>query len=284
MIHFSFLSPDDVNGITGLDPGEPIFLENPLGREFSLMRPSLLPGLLKSAAHHQNHKMNAVRAFELRSTFHGKGGDVLERKALAAVLSGPCLQSHWSTRAEETDFYDLKGVLEALLNLGVSDARFEESQVSYLHPRKQAVLRTGEKTLGLVGELHPDLTDKFDLKRTVYVFEIDWDGFAASAGQKICVFEDFSRTPVVERDLALILDEAVPAGALKAFLKARDEAVQDVSVFDLYRGNPIPAGKKSLAFSIRIGRKGSTLTDEEVTTIYDHLVDGVKKQFGADVR
>lgn len=286
MIHYSFLSPDEVRGLRGFDPQETqdVFLQNPLGREYSLMRPSLLPQLLKTTAHHQNHKIHHVRAFEFRSCFSLTGGQVLETKMLAGILSGSKLLTHWGARAEETDFYDAKGLVERILDVAGVTAAYEPGSTHYLHPRKQAVLKRQGRTLGVLGEIHPDLASAYDLKKTAYVFEIDWGRVSDAPEKGDKTYQEYARTPVVERDLALVLDDAVPAGALQDFLRSGDPTIQEVGVFDLYRGNPIPQGKKSLAFSIRMGRADRTLTEDEVNEIYGRLVEGVKKSFNAEVR
>lgn len=280
VVHFSFVSPEEMEGFGG-----GLAIRNPLGREYSLMRSSLLPSLLKTAAYHHNHRILDVRTFELRRSFLGGPGGVRERKVLTVLLTGRRLFSHWSSRDEETDFFDLKGILERLLDLlGLETGDFETADVPFLHPQKQAFLKVADEKLGVLGEIHPSLLSRFELKKTALVFEIGWDGLVAASRRAVRGFQGYGRYPEVERDLALVLDDGIPAGRVQALLHGIDPSIQEVAVFDLYRGGQIPQGKKSLAFSVRIGRKDRTMTEEEVNEIFNRAVNGVKINFQAEVR
>ena len=171
------------------------------------------------------------------------------------------------------------------LDLEEGGFEFETGEVPFLHPQKQACLKVGGKSVGVLGEIHPNLLDRFDLKKNALLFELDWDTLLEAASRSaVKGFEEYGRYPVVERDLALVLDEGVPAGHILSYLRERDPSIQEVAVFDLYRGNQIPLGKKSLAFSVRIGRKDRTMTEVEVNVLFKGMVEGVKQNFQAEVR
>lgn len=281
-IHYSFVAPELASAIGGEGGAT---LANPLSREQSVLRPSLLPSLLAAASHHARHKMDTFRAFELRSVFEATGARPGEKKRLAGVLMGARLLSHWSGGVQATDFYDLKGAVERIL-ASFSPGRppvFARSAVSYLHPGQQASVLIEDRSVGILGEVHPDVLKRLDLRKTVYAFDLDWDAlavFPAPAPR----FADYPRTPVVERDLAVVVDEGVEAGRILDFIAKQDAVISGARVFDLYRGDQVTAGKKSLAFSIRMAQAGRTLTDEEVNAVFQRVINGVKNEFQAEVR
>ena len=283
-VHFSFLSPEDLSHFDPSLLDRAVPLENPLGREYSLMRPTLLPSLLRTAALHHRHKISTVRLFELRNRFEKAEGRIAESKTLSGVLTGHRLLSHWSDHVRETDFYDLKGLVERLFReMRILKSTFAASMAPFLHPNQQAAAMIGGRTVGLLGEVHPDLLSRFDLKRAAFVFELDW-GALADLRSSEKQFESYSLHPVVERDLALVVEESVAAASLLEFIHGQDPAIWNVSLFDLYRGPQIPEGKKSLAFAIQIGRKNQTLTEGEVNAVYGRLVENLKQTFRAEVR
>jgi phenylalanyl-tRNA synthetase beta chain len=276
-IHYSFLSPE-LSASLGEGAGGAL-LANPLSRDDSVLRTSLIPSLLESAAHHARHKMETLRIFELRTAFEAKEGErPVEKRRLAGLLMGARLGSHWSGGVQKTDFYDVKGVVERVLSElgGFGNVEFSKGQASYLHPGQQsAVLREGT-TLGILGEVHPDVLGRFDLRKASYVFELDWETLVAGSEATVR-FQEFSRTPVVERDLAVVVDRGLDSGRLAAFIAGQDPVISD-------EGNQIAAGKKSLAFAIKMGSADRTLTDEEVNGVFQRIIENVKTKFGAEIR
>ncbi len=291
VIHLSFFSPDDVKK---LDPSfleKGVFLDNPLGQEYSMMRPTLIPSLLNTAAYHHRHKIFSVRFFELRNCFQRDNDRIRETKTLSGILTGQRLLSHWGDfkKGQETDFYDMKGILEMIFNdLRLKDISFslKSAPVDFLHPGKQALISVGEEVVGRMGEMHPDLQNRFDLKKAAFVFELNWDILTALSIKKGTgrYFRGYSHHPRVERDIALVVHEDVMAGSILEFIKKQDASIQEVLVFDLYRGEPVPAGKKSVAFSIQMGHIDRTMTDEEVNQIYARIVENLKGSFEVEIR
>lgn len=282
-VHYSFTSPETA-GLLG--PLLPVTLANPLGRDDSVLRASLLTSLLGTAAHHARHRMETYRAFELRTVFsEAPAGRPSERKKLAGLLMGRRLQSHWSEGVRDTDFYDLKGVVERILDeFGLLDAAlFERGSEPYLHPSKQARVSADGRVLGVLGGLHPDVLARLELRQSIYVFDLDWPGVLETERTERR-YREFPRTPLVERDLAVVVEEGTEAGALVRFIRRQDDVITEARVFDLYRGGQIAAGKKSLAFSIRMGRPDRTLTDPEINDVFQKVVQGVCREFGAEIR
>lgn len=285
-IHYSFVSRQMASLLGDLGDRETIALSNPLSQEDAVMRPSLLPSLLSAASLHDRHKIGTLRIFELRNVFRAsQEGCIDESKRLAGLLMGSRLQSHWSDGVRATDFYDLKGVVQSVLEtLSLRGrASFVKSAASYLHPGQQAEVHVDGRKIGVLGEAHPDLLARFDLKKNVYLFELDWSALTSGAAAKPR-FKDYPRTPVVERDLALVVEEGVEAGALLDYIRSRDPVISEARVFDLYRGSQVPAGKKSLAFSLRMSRPERTLTDGEVNEVFNRVVEGLKGNFQAEIR
>ncbi|MBI3540692.1 MAG: phenylalanine--tRNA ligase subunit beta [Deltaproteobacteria bacterium] len=292
-IHFSFLSPDELSLLASTVSAQLITLENPLSHEYSVMRPTLLTSLIKTAAFHHRHKIFSLRLFEMRSVFEKNGEGIRERKVLSGLLSGDRVASHWSVPKKEkgTDFFDLKGIVQAILDeSGLSEVSFQPSDSplnGLLHPGKRAEVKVGAtqvggKTVGVLGEIHPEAAHQFEIKTPTFVFELD----TALLFEKVSTahFEEYSKFPVVDRDLAIVVPREVPAGSIQEFISKQDEEIKGVTLFDLYQGAPVPEGKKSLAFSIQLAHKDRTLTDEEVNAIFGRVTEGVKLKFQAEIR
>lgn len=281
-IHFSFMDPGDLQRFALVS--QSLELSNPLGLEDSLLRPSLIPSLLKTVAFHQSHKITNARFYEWRRVFSRNQGEVDQPEKVAFVLSGEGLGSHWSQKGE-LDFYDIKGVVEKFVSyLGNHSCQFIPTEVPFLHPGKRAAVKVDNFMVGVVGEIHPDVAEHFALKKSTFVAELSWQEmwrFMPTRKQ----FRPYSHFPSVERDLAVLVDVPLSAGSfLEAIRQAGAPLLQQVSVFDVYSGPSLPTGKKSLGFSLRLGRNDRTLTDSEVADIYDKIVKTLKEQFQAEVR
>ncbi|MBI2083704.1 MAG: phenylalanine--tRNA ligase subunit beta [Deltaproteobacteria bacterium] len=279
-VHLSFVSPRDLE----YDPpllGLAVPLANPLGYEDSLLRPSLIPSLLKTAAYHEQHKLSGFRGFELRTIYRRKEGGKEERRSLAAVISSERTPAWYEQR--RSDFFDIKGFLESLGNhLGVR-LEFQRDEFSSLLPGGSAsVSRNGEK-IGFLGEVHPKVLEHFNLKSPLFLFEVLWDRLVEGLMSEVH-FQSFSKVPQVQRDLALLVDGTIPSGQIKQFLESQSEnLVKKVLLFDLYEGEQIPKGKKSLAFSLFLGQD-KTLIEEEIQKAWQRIIESLRREFHADIR
>ncbi|MBI2980731.1 MAG: phenylalanine--tRNA ligase subunit beta [Deltaproteobacteria bacterium] len=277
-IHLPFLSPKDLEYDPELS-AQALPLANPLGADDSWLRPSLVPSLLKTASYHEQNQLLGYRGFELRSIYRLERGRETERDALAVVMSSARLPG-WNEK-RPNDFFDLKGILQSLArHLGVT-LEFEPAEFSSLLPHAAEIRRNGE-TIGFLGELHPRVLTHFNLKTPLFLFELFWGSLVQgiSPDLKIC---PYSRVPQVQRDLALIVDEKLPAGAIEKFLGGTDRLVKSAVLFDLYEGPQIPKGKKSLAFSLQLGQD-NTLTDEEIRQAMGRIIESLRREFHADRR
>jgi phenylalanyl-tRNA synthetase beta chain len=288
VVSYAFVPPADLEAF---EPGvRPVALKNPISAELAVMRTSVVPSLLRTAAHNRRQGREGVRLYELATAFGPRTSadrdpPALERPVVAAVLSGRRSPLSWAAAGEPCDFHDLKGVVEGLLQaLGVR-AGFEQAgrAVGWLHPRAAALVRAADGTLlGALGEIHPRVAQAFDLPRGVLGFELEAAALLA-ASSLVPGYRPIPRLPAVLRDLAVVVDEAVAAAAVTA-LAGEEPLCEEVTLFDVYRGAPLPAGKKSLALAIRYRAPDRTLTDGEADAAHGRIVERLARAVGAELR
>ncbi|MBM4282486.1 MAG: phenylalanine--tRNA ligase subunit beta [Deltaproteobacteria bacterium] len=313
-INLAFASPDDVARFPAWDGGgEPIRVKNPLGEERSLMRRSLLPGLVQNMATNHRRGVVEVRLYESGTVFLGRNGQgamprtddraaaagrdafALERPRLAGVASGASVGATFDRKEAAFDFFDLKGHLEELLDdVGVIGARFigldgAAVVAPFLHPRARASIQVevdgADVVLGVAGELHPDISALHDLRSQAYAFDLDAELLAVAARARVRA-RPLPRFPSVRRDFALLVDAALPAAALQGCFAAAPAAtglLEHVAIFDVYQGKGVPDGKKSVAIGVTLRAADRTLTDAEVAAVVDGLLGGARA-LGAEVR
>jgi len=279
---YSFVDPRRQAEIMG-EAGA-LALANPISSELSVMRSSLLPGLLEALARNLSRQRERVRLFEIGACFAGEEGAVVETSRLAAVACGPVLPEQWSAGERAADFYDMKSDLEAAVALtgGADRLRTERAGHPAMHPGQcAAVLRDGER-LGHIGRLHPGLAARLDLPDSVVLFELD---FAAAFAANVPVSAPISRFPSVRRDIAVLVAEAVAVGDLTdALAGIGDGSLREVRVFDVYRGKGIEEGLKSVALGLILQETSRTLTDDEADGAVRSAVQILEREFGAKLR
>ncbi len=291
-VSFTFLAPGDLERARASRSA--IAIANPLSEERSVMRTSLLPGLLAAAGRSERHQAARVRLFELARTYAPATAEgehdvpVRESTRLAILLSGP--QDRWVGEGAPVDFYDGKGALEATigaLGLAVTTRREVPPGISAaLHPRARAAVLVDGVAVGVLGELHPDVQDAHGLtSRPVYA-ELDVDAIvrlAEARGPNAVV--ELPRFPKVQRDLAVVVDDDVEvAHVARVIADASSGLAEDVTLFDVYRGKPIADGKKSLAFRIAYRDRVATLTDARVESTHGAVVAATEAAFHARLR
>jgi phenylalanyl-tRNA synthetase beta chain len=292
-VSFTFLAPRDLE--KARVSTTTVALANPLSEERSVMRTSMLPGLLAAASRSERHQAPRVRLFELARTYApakaegAHGVPVKESARFAILLAGA--RDRWIGEDEPVDFFDGKGALEAALRvLGLSLVTQRDDRLAadapYLHPRASARVIVGGEEVGVLGELHPDVQEAHALaSRPVYA-ELDADALVRLAeAQGPRPVTELPRVPKVQRDLAVVVDEAVLAIEVADVLRAASSGLaEDVTLFDVYRGKPIAEGKKSLAFRVDYRDREATLTDARVDATHAAVVAAAEKQFGAQLR
>ena len=251
-------------------------LLNPFGEDQSLMRTTLYMGMLDSAVRNINRKTGYGRFMEVGNVHFDLGKDILprEEKKIGLLFFG----------AGES-FYTLKGVIETLLHkLGVGEARFTKGDAPCFQPGRRANIYSGQTLLGEMGQLHPDVGDSWSISEPVYMAELSFD--AITAKEASCpVFKPLPRFPVVSRDLAVVVPEASEAAYYASLIEKAPVGVLvgDVTLFDVYRGAILGQGKKSLAFTFTLRAEDHTLTEEEIRTAFDAIIEELAKN-GAPLR
>lgn len=285
VINYTLVSGDLLAKTPLPRPIEPIRVTNPMSAEQEFLRTSLRGSLLQNAATNQRWSPDALRFFEIGTAFLPRDGDLpKELPRAAGLLAGLRRPPGWTTGSERVDFYDAKGIVETLLRaVRIPNATFEPADDPLFHPGKAARIAAQGATLGVVGEVHPTVVGRFEIDtRPVCYFELDLEALlAATTGQP--PFQPLPRYPAVVQDLALEVDRDVPAAALAGVL-AEADLVASVRLFDVYEGDPLPAGKRSLAFTISYQSPERTLTDEDVAAIQRDLVHRAAERFGARLR
>ena len=260
---------------------------NPLSEEHSVMRTLMLPGLLEVLARNYNRRVQNGGVFEIGRVFYPQGEGCLpeERPVLSAAAMGS-VPGSWNAATRELDFYFLKGVLEALFcALGTAPVTFRrETADPSFHPGRTAVLEAGGVKLGVLGELHPDVLEQFELPERVVALEIDLSRLLAVSGRPVA-YSPLPRFPGIERDLAVLIKQDTPAAEIDETIRsAGGELLRSVSLFDIYRGEQVPEGYQSMAFSLKFMADDRTLTDAEVGERIKAISEALSRRFGAELR
>lgn len=261
---------------------EPVELANPIASQMAVMRSSLLAGLVNCVAFNERNKQARMRLFEIGRCFScADDNERTQPLRIGGVAYGDVLEEQWGVPQRAVDFYDVKADVEALLPARTGVV-FEPAAHPAFHPGKSAEIIHAGTPVGWIGELHPRLQQKYDLRRAPVLFELD---FEQTVGGGIPTYNEISRFPPVRRDLAFVVDEEIPSHAMLQCLRSRAPAiVSEIGVFDLYRGTGLEKGKKSLAFRVLLQDTRKTLTDTEVECAISQLIQSVQQQFGAKLR
>ena len=257
----------------------PIVLKNPIASQMSVMRSSLLGGLLAALRTNLSRKQSRVRLFELGGCFAAEAGGYVQRERVAGLAYGSVMAEQWGVAERNVDFYDVKGDIEALF--APRKFSFEVAHHPASHPGRSARILLDGRAVGWIGELHPQWQQQYDLPQSVVWFEVE-QGALLQIGLPKAV--DVSRFPLVRRDIAVLVDEAVTVQSLLEAMQAENAPyVVELSLFDLYRGKGVEEGKKSLAFRVLLQDTKKTLTDIEIEQSVLRLV-AVMQQSGAQLR
>lgn len=291
VITYSFISPHAQEALQ-MPPGDPRLLPlpllNPLAEVQSVMRTTLLPGLLETARYNLSHKSGDLKIFELREVFYPRQGEKLpeERRALTGLVMGAVAGEGWNIPRREADFYYVKGSVEQLLDVLRTPlpTLTRDEMPPYLNPAKAAVIRLDGEKIGALGELLPEVAHAFELPPGVFIFELDLPLVANHVRGEIG-FVPLPRFPSVTRDVAVTINAGISAEEIMAIMRGVDnQYLESIEVFDCYQGDPIPAGKKGLAFRIRYRSPDRTMTDEEVNQFHQEVLERLEKVPGLAIR
>ncbi len=281
-ITYSFVDPRTQALV---DPAaESITLANPISSELSVMRTSLWPGLLQAVAYNQNRQQERVRLFESGLRFIRQDNEIKQENVLSAAIFGSRLPEQWSGNKVLVDFFDLKADVESLLELTgrSNEISYQAASHPALHPGQAAQIIFNEKTIGWMGALHPKLQKAFDLPSQAYLFEVELAVFSQGNVPK---FAELSKFPAIRRDIAIIVDEGVSAGRVyECVTKAAPETLQDLQLFDVYTGEGIDSGRKSVALGLTLQAHSRTLKDSEVDSVMAQVISALENELEARLR
>jgi phenylalanyl-tRNA synthetase beta chain len=255
-----------------------IALDNPIADTLALMRTTLWSGLLPAWRYNQQRQRKRVKLFEIGVCFEDVGGQVVETEKLALLAAGAAAPEQWGLAARPVDFFDLKADLEAL----AGGFGFERGEHPALHPGQSARITAGGKPVGWLGVLHPRLVRELDLPEAPVLRELETAALATARLPQPVVPPEF---PASRRDLAVVLREDLPAGALLAAVRGAGGALlRESGVFDVYRGEGLPNGFKSVALSLIFQDNSRTLTDGEVEAAVQAVTQRLQSELGATIR
>lgn len=284
IITYSFISQREVESLS-IPLEQCIFLQNPLSQEQSIMRPTMTPSMLSAIRYNLNRGNRDLRLFEIGHTYRKTSGrEREERLKLIAGMTGMS-SWHWREQKREVEYYDIKGIAEQFLGtLGLSDYEFLPNPPNFLHPGRAARMTSNGVEVGWLGELHPELMEKFDLRSRVYLLEVDLKGFMRRR-RTVHRFEDIPKYPPAERDLAVMVTKDVTAKSVEdVVLQVNEDLLEDCRLFDVFTEPPVPANMKSLTFKLVYRSHDRTLTDEEVDHLQEKTLAMLEEKYGARLR
>ncbi len=283
-ITYSFIDPK-IQKL--LDPAQkPVALLNPISSDLSVMRTSLWPGLVQAVIYNLNRQQNRLSLFESGLKFVMQGTELQQKMIIAGAVTGEAWPPQWGQESRKLDYYDIKAHVEALLAPSgkLEEVEFRLKAHPALHPGQSAAIyhRQSGNLLGYIGALHPEIEGALGLNQRVFVFELALD--YVQEGQ-IPVFSPLSRFPAIRRDIAVIVDESIESQKVHdCILGAASSRLQNVELFDVYVGEGIDSGRKSLALGLTLQDLSRTLTDSEVDSEIHNVVSALSAELGATLR
>jgi phenylalanyl-tRNA synthetase beta chain len=288
VITYGFINPGELDRL-GFPEDSPlrrvIELLNPLSGEQSIMRPTLMPGVLSVVRHNVNREQENVQIFEMGRVFERAEGQLpKEALFLAGALTGNWSSDQWYMRAEETNFFDVKGILDALFrHINVSDWHLTQALHPAFHPGRCAEIIVEKQVVGVFGEIRPQTRRAYGLSQRIQVFDLNLDRLFSYI-KPARYFQEIPRFPGVSLDMALEVDEHVRVNELeKVIIEKGGRLLRSVHLFDLYQGEQLEEGKKSVAYSLYFRADDRTLDMEEIKRIHGRMISKLK-ELGAELR
>ncbi len=281
-VTYSFVDPKLQQVLSPREQG--IALSNPISSDLSVMRTTLWPGLVQALSYNVNRQQERVRLFELGLSFNKQDDEIVQKSMIAGVAYGDLMPEQWGEPARRIDFYDVKADLEKLLALSgsVDTLEFAVEAHPVLHPGRSARIYRDGTPLGWLGALHPAVEKQLSLPGGIYLFELDLETVLQGNVPK---FTEISKYPAIRRDLAIVVAETVTASQVaKSVHAAAPESLVDLKLFDVYAGEHIDSGRKSLALGLTLQAQSRTLTDEEVDAAIEAVVSRLNADLDATLR
>lgn len=293
VISYSFMSPEELKAL-GLDKDDPrmqmVRIQNPLSDDQSVMRTSLIPSLMETVSRNQAQRNMDLGLFELGTVFYARGTGELpdEKQKIVALCTGSRHPESWSWPREQVDLFDLKGILDGLLQaLGISGWRTvleTPDDPFYLPGTSARIVWDKNSILGSFGQIDPNVLEFWDINGPVFLFELSFDALETAASQQL-KFLPLARYPAVERDIAVIVQDIFSAQDLLKYISTQaPDFLEKVQIFDVYRGKPVPEGSKSIGMRFTYRAPDHTLSDHEVSEVHDPLIRSVLQSYKAKLR
>ena len=278
-VTYSFVDPTLQTRIAPALDG--VVIANPIASDMSVMRTTLWPGLIGAAVYNANRQQSRIRLFETGLVFVSDGAEIRQPKMIGAIATGPVAPEQWAQPPRIVDFYDVKGDVEALLALSGRGAEFVADTHPALHPGQTAsIVRRGER-IGMIGTLHPALASEFKLPGAV-LFELRLESVSTGSLPK---FKALSRFPAVRRDLSFLMPDAVRASAVRECVEqAGVDVLANLELFDVYVGEGIDSGMKSMSLALTFQSRSRTLDDTEVNTALSVILSSLAEKLGVALR
>ena len=297
VINYSFIPANSFEKLNmNIDSENIITLKNPIVEEFSVLRPTLMYSLLKNVKDNLNRGQEDIRFFEVSKRFvlsddkieksvYINEKRVSERETLGIVLSGLFTKNLWAPKPESYDFFDMKGIVEAMFDkLNFKSYQLRRSVNSSYHPGRSVDLFVGKELIGTFGEIHPDVLENMEIDRNRVIYAEIYLDLLLKYINKSVKYKGLSKYQSVPRDIAVVVKEEVLVGDMIKSIQKVDKLIEKVELFDIYRGIGVKPGFKSVAISIVMRDDNKTLEEKDINSVMDKIVGKLKKEFDAELR
>ncbi|MFQ5470747.1 MAG: phenylalanine--tRNA ligase subunit beta [Gammaproteobacteria bacterium] len=261
-------------------------LSNPIASDMSVMRTSLLPGLVQAVLYNQNRQQKDIKLFELGIRYIFQGNEIKEEKMFSGIAVGRNMPEQWGSSSALIDYYDIKADVEAIVALTQKSEQFsfaENCSLSFLHPGQSAnIIEANGGVIGFIGAIHPGISSELGLEGRVFVYEL---GYNALREALTPVFCELSKFPAIRRDLAIIVDEDLPSRSIiDCINQCSIETLSELQLFDVYQGKGVDSGRKSIALGLTFQEFSRTLKDTEIDDLVERVLAALKSNFNATLR
>lgn len=297
VINYSFIPANSFEKLNiNIDSENIITLKNPIVEEFSVLRPTLMYSLLKNVKDNLNRGQEDIRFFEVSKRFvlsddkieksvYINEKRVSERETLGIVLSGSFTKNLWAPKPESYDYFDMKGIVEAMFDkLNFKSYQLRRSVNSSYHPGRSVDLFVGKELIGTFGEIHPDVLENMEIDRNRVIYAEIYLDLLLKYINKGVKYKGLSKYQSVPRDIAVVVKEEVLVGDMIKSIQKVDKLIEKVELFDIYRGIGVKSGFKSVAISIVMRDDNKTLEEKDINSVMDKIVGKLKKEFDAELR
>lgn len=278
-VTYSFINPANLDRLRLAEDDirlKTIPVQNPFSEEQAVMRTTIIPGLIKVVQHNLSHREQNLLFYEIGTVYEPDSLPLdkppVEKVKITMAVTGMVPEPNWIISSQEADFFMIKGTLESLFDrLQIKGVQYKPAGFTFTHPTRSALLALDGAELGFIGQLHPEIAEEYEIDQAVYICELDL-ALLNSQAKLVPEFRPLPRYPSAKRDIALVVSREIPAAQLDQIIRnAGGKIVSQVKLFDLYEGEQIPKGKRSLAYSITYRSEESTLTDAEVNRVQKNI-------------